>query len=160
MGRSSASRKKQSDYDRALADEREQTGAAVREHVIVVSPGNLSFDVDFWTNAKIALGAGGDKAGVESTGKPRLRVVPGDTTNHFDRGDDRGDDDGNARRRGRRAGTAAGQLPLPDAPAGSLREPGEMAADDAREADDVFAENSEIAFESRAETPEEFEDRT
>jgi hypothetical protein len=133
----------------------------VREHVIVVSPGNLSFDLDLWSNAKIDLGPS------DRGGRPNLRVVPGDSTNHSDDGDDDGSP------RNERRGTPAGQLPLPEAPApiasaaaggaNVLPELGDMAADDVREADiersldeypepeDVFAENSEIAFESRAE---------
>jgi hypothetical protein len=94
-------------------------------------------------------------------------VVPGDSTNHSDDGDD----DGNSGNEP----TAAppGQLPLPDALApvapaedaadAQLPELGEIAADDVPEdeverslneypePEDVFAENSEIAFESRAE---------
>jgi len=118
--------------------------------VIVVAPGNLSFPLQVSTNTNMFL-EGGAERGI-TTERASLRVVPGDTANGYDEDVD----EGAATQRDARTGTPAGQLPLPE-------ELGDMAADDVREADiersleeypepdDVFAENSEVAFESRAE---------
>ncbi len=140
----------------------------LRGHVIVVAPGNLSFPLQVSTNTNMFL-EGGAERGI-TTERPSLRVVPGDTANGYD--EDVGE--GDVTQRDARTGTPAGQLPLPEAPEPVAPGPeeiadeppeelGDMAADDDFEADiersldeypepdDVFAENSEVAFESRAE---------
>lgn len=78
MGRSNASRKP--------PVEDEQGGTSVRAHVVVVAPGDVSFDCDLWSNARIDFGAADSPQRGAST-KLHLRVVPGDSANCVDSGD-------------------------------------------------------------------------
>lgn len=112
MGRSNASRKR--------PVEEEQGGTSVRAHVIVVAPGEVSFDCDLWTNARIDFGAADSPQRGAST-KLHLRVVPGHSANCVDSGDAGGN------MRDDRTSTPAGQLPLPEAPGPVAPRPEEAA---------------------------------
>lgn len=153
----------------------ERLAAGIRRHEMVVESEAASVALDISSNVRIELevSARGDESSIEvevswhpdeagTLSRPELRVMPRYTSSFDDEGF--GGD--------QRLGTPAGQLPLPEVPVdldpqdiahdppGDL---GDLAVDDVPDADvesalrenalpdDVFAENSEIAYESRAE---------
>jgi len=165
---SSARRERPTDSSDSRTESPVNREPRLHGHVIVVAPGNLSFPLQVSTNTNMHLEGGAERD--VATERPSLRVVPGDTANGYDEDGDEGD----VTRLDKRTGTPAGQLPLPEVPEAVAPpaeeidndppgELGDIAADDVREADiersleeypepdDVFAENSETAFESRAE---------